>query len=91
MKYDKTRPGLRQIQSGSCCGQFRQTDAQIIISFETFLWASASSGTFFSDHRQGYKKPHVSAGIGIMAVRTGIEPVISSVTGRHVNRYTNAP
>ena len=26
-----------------------------------------------------------------MAVRTGIEPVISSVTGRHVNRYTNAP
>ena len=56
MKYDKTRPGLRQIQSGSCCGQFRQTDAQIIISFETFLWASASSGTFFSDHRQGYKK-----------------------------------
>ena len=27
----------------------------------------------------------------ILAVRTGIEPVISSVTGRHVNRYTNAP
>ena len=24
-------------------------------------------------------------------MRTGIEPVISSVTGRHVNRYTNAP
>ena len=27
----------------------------------------------------------------LLAVRTGIEPVISSVTGRHVNRYTNAP
>ena len=26
-----------------------------------------------------------------MAVRTGIEPAISSVTGRHVNRYTTGP
>ena len=26
-----------------------------------------------------------------MAVHTGLEPVISSVTGRHVNHYTNGP
>ena len=26
-----------------------------------------------------------------MAVQTGIEPAISSVTGRHVNRYTTGP
>ena len=26
-----------------------------------------------------------------MAVRTGLEPAISSVTGRHVNHYTNRP
>ena len=26
-----------------------------------------------------------------MAVQTGIEPAISCVTGRHVNRYTTGP
>jgi len=26
-----------------------------------------------------------------MADQTGIEPAISSVTGRHVNRYTTGP
>ena len=26
-----------------------------------------------------------------MAVQTGIEPAVSSVTGRHVNRYTTGP
>lgn len=26
-----------------------------------------------------------------MATPTGIEPVISSVTGKHVNRYTTGP
>jgi len=27
----------------------------------------------------------------LMADQTGIEPAISSVTGRHVNRYTTGP
>ena len=27
----------------------------------------------------------------LLAVCTGFEPVVSSVTGRHVNRYTNTP
>ena len=40
---------------------------------------------------KGIKKSHLSDFFILMAVHTGIEPVISSVTGRHVNRYTNAP
>ena len=30
-------------------------------------------------------------GISKVAVPTGIEPAISCVTGRHVNRYTTGP
>ena len=62
--------------------------AELILHF--LWWLGTESNRRHKDF-QSFALPTELPSLFKMAVQTGIEPAISCVTGRHVNRYTTGP
>jgi hypothetical protein len=73
-------PGINRVGPGAA-GRNRTTDTRI---FSPLLYRLSYRGKTTGQHPLQAADPN-------LAELTGIEPAISGLTGRHVNRYTTAP
>ena len=79
------------IEPAISCVTGRHVNRYTTGPFLNFKWWLGTESNRRHKDFQSFALPTELPSLFKMAVQTGIEPAISCVTGRHVNRYTTGP